>query len=191
MTYKGISSIANQIRNEMNDLQSKDYNEWFRYPVDDAIAPEYSLKIKHPMCFSLIHQRLNSKEYEFTSEVKFDVDLIWNNCQLYNDKPSITDTSETNLYIFSELLQSDFNKKWTILSKEWIDDKHQKRKKKNKYENEQKQKQKNRRKDKKKKHKKKKKKKMFVFIKLYKFLCMFFKQKSREIFHGFKKYQNI
>lgn len=51
-------------------LGRKDPHGFFAFPVTDAIAPGYSMIIKHPMDFSTMKDKIHNNEYNTVTEFK-------------------------------------------------------------------------------------------------------------------------
>lgn len=51
-------------------LEKKDVNQFFAWPVTDAIAPAYSIIIKDPMDFSTMKKKIDSGDYESVAQFK-------------------------------------------------------------------------------------------------------------------------
>ena len=68
------------------DLNNRSDAEPFRYPVDyEALGlDDYPLVIKKPIDISTITENLQSGMYETVEECLDDIQLIWDNCKLYN-----------------------------------------------------------------------------------------------------------
>ncbi|KAG0353475.1 hypothetical protein BG005_007238, partial [Podila minutissima] len=62
----------------------------FLFPVDPVALkiPDYFIYIKHPMDLSTAEKKLNNVEYEAVDDLTHDIQLIVDNCQLYNGKES-------------------------------------------------------------------------------------------------------
>ncbi|XP_068070016.1 bromodomain-containing protein 9 isoform X5 [Danio rerio] len=65
-------------------LQRKDAHGFFAFPVTDAIAPGYSMIIKHPMDFSTMKDKIAANEYKTITEFKADFKLMCDNAMVYN-----------------------------------------------------------------------------------------------------------
>ncbi|XP_068614342.1 bromodomain-containing protein 9 [Brachionichthys hirsutus] len=65
-------------------LQRKDPHGFFAFPVTDAIAPGYSMIIKHPMDFSTMKDKIGDNEYNTVTEFKADFKLMCDNAMVYN-----------------------------------------------------------------------------------------------------------
>ncbi|XP_035241527.1 bromodomain-containing protein 9 isoform X2 [Anguilla anguilla] len=68
----------------LRQLQRKDPNGFFAWPVTDAIAPGYSMIIKHPMDFSTMKDKITTNEYKTVTEFKADFKLMCDNAMVYN-----------------------------------------------------------------------------------------------------------
>ncbi|CAM4704981.1 unnamed protein product [Leuciscus chuanchicus] len=65
-------------------LQRKDPHGFFAFPVTDAIAPGYSMIIKHPMDFGTMKDKIAENEYKTITEFKADFKLMCDNAMVYN-----------------------------------------------------------------------------------------------------------
>uniref|UniRef100_A0A6Q2Y5P3 Bromodomain-containing protein 9 n=1 Tax=Esox lucius TaxID=8010 RepID=A0A6Q2Y5P3_ESOLU len=68
----------------LRQLQRKDAHGFFSFPVTDAIAPGYSVIIKHPMDFSTMKDKITDNEYKTVTEFKADFKLMCDNAMVYN-----------------------------------------------------------------------------------------------------------
>lgn len=68
----------------LRQLQRKDPHGFFAFPVTDAIAPGYSMIIKHPMDFSTMKDKNINNEYKTVTEFKADFKLMCDNAMVYN-----------------------------------------------------------------------------------------------------------
>lgn len=68
----------------LRQLQRKDPHGFFAFPVTDAIAPGYSMIIKHPMDFSTMKDKIHNNEYNTVTEFKADFKLMCDNAMVYN-----------------------------------------------------------------------------------------------------------
>lgn len=55
----------------------KDPHGFFSFPVTDAIAPGYSMIIKHPMDFSTMKDKILNNDYNTVTEFKVRMTLLW------------------------------------------------------------------------------------------------------------------
>ncbi|CAL1261085.1 unnamed protein product [Larinioides sclopetarius] len=79
-------------------LQAKDPNDFFAWPVTDAIAPGYSSIITNPMDFSTINKKIDDREYKSLSEFKSDMKLMCDNATTYNRPDTIYYKSARRLW---------------------------------------------------------------------------------------------
>lgn len=56
----------------------KDPHGFFAFPVTDAIAPGYSMIIKHPMDFGTMRDKIVANEYKSVTEFKVNSFTFWN-----------------------------------------------------------------------------------------------------------------
>ncbi|XP_068999036.1 bromodomain-containing protein 9 isoform X2 [Embiotoca jacksoni] len=68
----------------LRQLQRKDPHGFFSFPVTDAIAPGYSVIIKHPMDFSTMKDKIRNNDYNTVTEFKADFKLMCDNAMVYN-----------------------------------------------------------------------------------------------------------
>ncbi|XP_028327308.1 bromodomain-containing protein 9 isoform X1 [Gouania willdenowi] len=68
----------------IRQLQRKDPHGFFAFPVTDAIAPGYSVIIKHPMDFSTMKDKIMNNDYNTVTEFKADFKLMCDNAMVYN-----------------------------------------------------------------------------------------------------------
>uniref|UniRef100_A0A9L0SI01 Bromodomain-containing protein 9 n=1 Tax=Equus caballus TaxID=9796 RepID=A0A9L0SI01_HORSE len=61
-----------------------DPHGFFAFPVTDAIAPGYSMIIKHPMDFGTMKDKIVANEYKSVTEFKADFKLMCDNAMTYN-----------------------------------------------------------------------------------------------------------
>lgn len=55
----------------------KDPHGFFAFPVTDAIAPGYSMIIKHPMDFGTMKEKIAANEYKSVTEFKVNQLCSW------------------------------------------------------------------------------------------------------------------
>lgn len=71
------------------DEVCKDENAWpFLRPVSRYEVPDYYKVIKSPMDLAKIKSKLNTGQYTSNGEVMKDIQLIFANCDLYNQNDS-------------------------------------------------------------------------------------------------------
>lgn len=73
----------------LRQLEKRDTNAFFAWPVTDLIAPGYSTIIKHPMDFYTIRKKIEQRSYETIAEMKADVKLMCDNAMTYNQPDTI------------------------------------------------------------------------------------------------------
>lgn len=71
------------------NLQRKDVNGFFAYPVNDVIAPGYSTIIKEPMDFSTMLANIENDQYDSILDYKKDFVTMCNNAMTYNRPETI------------------------------------------------------------------------------------------------------
>lgn len=73
----------------LRQLEKRDPNAFFAWPVTDLIAPGYSTIIKNPMDFYTIRKRIEQRFYDTIAEFKADVKLMCDNAMTYNQSDTI------------------------------------------------------------------------------------------------------
>lgn len=73
----------------LKQLEKRDPQEFFFWPVTDLIAPGYSKIITKPMDFSKIRQKINMNSYENLIQFRADVKLMCDNAMTYNRSETI------------------------------------------------------------------------------------------------------
>lgn len=73
----------------LRQLEKRDTNAFFAWPVTDSIAPGYSTIIKNPMDFYTIRKKIGQRTYETIAEMKADVKLMCDNAMTYNQPDTI------------------------------------------------------------------------------------------------------
>ncbi|XP_040833303.1 bromodomain-containing protein 9 isoform X8 [Ochotona curzoniae] len=76
--------IQQLLEHFLRQLQRKDPHGFFAFPVTDAIAPGYSMIIKHPMDFGTMRDKIVANEYKSVTEFKADFKLMCDNAMTYN-----------------------------------------------------------------------------------------------------------
>ncbi|XP_053874663.1 bromodomain-containing protein 9 isoform X1 [Malaclemys terrapin pileata] len=76
--------IQQLLEHFLRQLQRKDPHGFFAFPVTDAIAPGYSMIIKHPMDFGTMKDKIAANEYKSVTEFKADFKLMCDNAMTYN-----------------------------------------------------------------------------------------------------------
>lgn len=81
--------LDNVTIHKLLDEVSKNENAWpFLRPVSRHEVPDYYKVIKNPMDLAKIRSKLNTGQYTTNSEVLKDIQLIFANCDLYNQNES-------------------------------------------------------------------------------------------------------
>eukprot|EP01114_Cavostelium_apophysatum_P018966 TRINITY_DN5978_c0_g1_i3.p1 TRINITY_DN5978_c0_g1~~TRINITY_DN5978_c0_g1_i3.p1 ORF type:complete len:1459 (-),score=471.48 TRINITY_DN5978_c0_g1_i3:34-4410(-) len=78
-----LSNIFEKIKHKM---RSNDFAVPFARPVKPIEAPGYYDIIKNPMDLSTIHNKIRQNSYRNRQEFMADVDLMVNNCFIYNER---------------------------------------------------------------------------------------------------------
>nr|XP_006121301.1 bromodomain-containing protein 7 [Pelodiscus sinensis] len=81
-----LQEALNQL---VRQLQRKDPNAFFSFPVTDFIAPGYSMIIKHPMDFSTMKEKIKNNGYQSIEELKDNFKLMCTNAMIYNKPETI------------------------------------------------------------------------------------------------------
>jgi hypothetical protein len=72
----------------LDRLIQMDPNRWFQHPVQEKEAPNYYQVIKQPMCFDIMHKKIDNQQYINWTDLVKDFELICNNAMKYNQKRS-------------------------------------------------------------------------------------------------------
>nr|XP_060644276.1 bromodomain-containing protein 7 [Anolis sagrei ordinatus] len=81
-----LQEALNQL---VRQLQRKDPNAFFSFPVTDFIAPGYSMIIKRPMDFSTMKEKIKNNGYQSIEELKDSFRLMCTNAMIYNKPETI------------------------------------------------------------------------------------------------------
>uniref|UniRef100_A0A670JYH5 Bromodomain containing 7 n=1 Tax=Podarcis muralis TaxID=64176 RepID=A0A670JYH5_PODMU len=81
-----LQEALNQL---VRQLQRKDPNAFFSFPVTDFIAPGYSMIIKRPMDFSTMKEKIKNNGYQSIEELKENFKLMCTNAMVYNKPETI------------------------------------------------------------------------------------------------------
>ncbi|KAF7211798.1 bromodomain-containing protein 7 isoform X1 [Nothobranchius furzeri] len=81
-----LQEALNQL---IRQLQRKDPNAFFSFPVTDLIAPGYSLVIRRPMDFSTMKEKVKKDCYQSLDELKMDFRIMCENAMIYNKPETI------------------------------------------------------------------------------------------------------
>ncbi len=91
------SQDENNLKTIINEILKHKYSNYFAEPVDVSGLGlfDYNDIIKKPMDLSTIRKNLESKTYSKPEEALDDIQLIWDNCKIYNREDSfIYDAAE-------------------------------------------------------------------------------------------------
>ena len=82
---------TNRAINMIKYLERQKDSFEFRYPVDfiGLGLPDYPEIVKYPMDLATVKKNLKSGEYTNLQDFIIDVQLIWDNCKLYNPIESV------------------------------------------------------------------------------------------------------
>ncbi|KAI8923392.1 hypothetical protein BC831DRAFT_471340 [Entophlyctis helioformis] len=86
---KLTNPLLEYLRSILQQLKSFDKQGIFAYPVDPVHVPDYLEYIKNPMDFSTMSEKLESFQYLTVEDFQRDLDLIVDNCLLYNKPETI------------------------------------------------------------------------------------------------------
>jgi bromodomain-containing factor 1 len=83
---------TNKLINLLKLLERHQDSYEFRHPVDfvGLGLPDYPEVIKFPMDLSTVKQNLKQDEYQSMQDFLLDLQLIWDNCKLYNPEESVS-----------------------------------------------------------------------------------------------------
>ncbi|CAG0884673.1 unnamed protein product [Cyprideis torosa] len=73
----------------LTQLEKRDPQQFFAWPVTDAIAPGYSSVIFNPMDFSTMREKIAKRNYDSLLNFKEDFELVCRNAMLYNTADTI------------------------------------------------------------------------------------------------------
>lgn len=86
----------------LKQLQRRDSQEFFAWPVTDMIAPGYSTIIRQPMDLSSIKRKIDQRVYESVGEMKGDVKLMCENAMTYNLPETVYFKAARKLWHFAK-----------------------------------------------------------------------------------------
>ncbi|KAJ1343023.1 hypothetical protein BSLG_002448 [Batrachochytrium salamandrivorans] len=86
---KLLNPLSSLLRPILEQLKHHDRSWIFAYPVSVEDAPDYPSFVKFPMDFTTMTQKLDKCEYLSVDDFQMDLDLIINNCLLYNKPDTI------------------------------------------------------------------------------------------------------
>lgn len=85
----------------LKQLEKRDSQEFFYWPVTDLIAPGYSKIITKPMDFSKIKQKISLNSYENLIQFRSDVKLMCDNAMTYNRPETIYYKAAKKLWYYA------------------------------------------------------------------------------------------
>uniref|UniRef100_A0AAX7USK7 Bromo domain-containing protein n=1 Tax=Astatotilapia calliptera TaxID=8154 RepID=A0AAX7USK7_ASTCA len=88
-TEKEQTPLQEALNQLIRQLQRKDPNAFFSFPVTDLIAPGYSAVIKRPMDFSTMKDKVKKECYQSLDELKVDFRIMCENAMIYNKPETI------------------------------------------------------------------------------------------------------
>lgn len=103
---KKVKSLPKVLQEILKKLRKADYQEIFHYPVTGV--PHYEEYITEPMDFSTMEGKIQS--YPTVAAFKDDCDLIWDNCQHFNEENTIYHQEAGRLRKFANRLCKDQEK---------------------------------------------------------------------------------
>lgn len=90
----------------LNNLQKRDPQEFFAWPVNDIIAPGYSTIIHSPMDFSTMRKKIDDSDYACVNEFKEDLKLMCDNAMTYNRSDTVYFKSAKRMWYSGNKLMS-------------------------------------------------------------------------------------
>jgi len=72
-----------------DEVSRKDAKNIFAEPVPVDIIPEYAEVIKFPMDLSTIRKKIEGGKYNSLSDFADDLELMWSNCETFNEPDSV------------------------------------------------------------------------------------------------------
>ncbi|PWN29037.1 hypothetical protein BDZ90DRAFT_250353 [Jaminaea rosea] len=82
------SMLVESLERLLQDLRAQSHAAAFLSRVNKRDAPDYYDVIKNPMDLSLMLKNVKSGKYRTKESFRRDLDLIWDNCLIYNSEPS-------------------------------------------------------------------------------------------------------
>ena len=83
--YHHWENVSNRLITALGRVDSVHH---FNTPVDPAVCIDYKDIIKNPMDFTKIKQKLKTHTYKNMRQFIEDVELVFDNCRLYNGEAS-------------------------------------------------------------------------------------------------------
>ncbi|KAH1019037.1 hypothetical protein HUJ05_006702 [Dendroctonus ponderosae] len=102
------TSLSKALDHLLTMLEKKDPQNFFAWPVTDAIAPGYSKIISKPMDFSTMRQKVEDGQYNNLKEFTDDFHLMCENAMKYNHADTVYyKASKKLLQAGQKILQTD------------------------------------------------------------------------------------
>ncbi|KAI8996016.1 hypothetical protein BC832DRAFT_309143 [Gaertneriomyces semiglobifer] len=76
--------LTHYLRPVLETIKDWDNNGYFAEPVSELLAPDYRDYVSHPMDFATMQHKFENYEYRSMEAFAHDLDLIWQNCMIYN-----------------------------------------------------------------------------------------------------------
>ncbi|KAJ2451316.1 hypothetical protein EV183_003688 [Coemansia sp. RSA 2336] len=90
--------LARELLRAVNRLRNKAEFVWFVHNVDFVNDyPDYLLNVAYPMCLDTVRARLQSGFYRHVDAVAFDVQLIQENAEIFNDPGTVVPLAAQSL----------------------------------------------------------------------------------------------
>ncbi len=93
----------------LDDIYRREDADVFIRPADISEAPDYYEKIKNPICFGEIREKLNNGEYIELSEFDHDCRLLFQNSKAYNTQ------KRSQIYIMTQRLNSLYDSRISVI----------------------------------------------------------------------------
>ncbi|KDQ11985.1 hypothetical protein BOTBODRAFT_34839 [Botryobasidium botryosum FD-172 SS1] len=85
---KGPENFYDTLEKVLNELRSTEHAHAFLKPVRRSEAPGYDKVVHHPMDLGTMLRKCKGHVYKNKKEFADDLNLIWDNCLLYNTDPA-------------------------------------------------------------------------------------------------------
>ncbi|OAX44085.1 Bromodomain-containing protein [Rhizopogon vinicolor AM-OR11-026] len=110
-TRSGKSAEHTQMQRLLSDLKAHPLAWAFLNPVNADEVPDYYGVIKRPMDFSTMEHKLDTNQYSTLKVFLDDVQLVLDNCKLYNPETSIYHRNAVRLEKFTKEQCAEFAKR--------------------------------------------------------------------------------
>ncbi|KAK3881362.1 hypothetical protein Pcinc_014194 [Petrolisthes cinctipes] len=88
-TKENTAALTQLLEHLLGLLEKKDPQQFFAWPVTDAIAPGYSTIISNPMDFSTMKHKITDGLYNNLKQFQNDFELMCKNCMTYNQQDTV------------------------------------------------------------------------------------------------------